>query len=114
MTNDPASLDRTFHALADPTRRAAIERLSAGPKPVTDLFAPQSIARPTMLQHVRVLESCGLIRSETVGRLRLCHLNRPALHVVSDWLDVQRAAWDARLDRFDAYVVGLQQEEQPS
>jgi DNA-binding transcriptional ArsR family regulator len=114
MTNSLPSLDHTFQALADPARREAVERLCAGPKPVTDLFVPRPMSRPTMLQHARVLEACGLIRSEKVGRQRICHINRPALRVVSDWLDAQRAAWDARLDRFDAYVIDLHGKEQQS
>ena len=78
---------------------------------VTNLFRPLAISRPTMLQHVRVLETSGLIRSEKVGRQRICHLNRPALRIVSDWLDAQRAVWETRLDRFDAYVIALHEEE---
>ena len=114
MTNSCPALDRTFHALADPARRLAVERLGTGPKPVTDLFAPNGLSRPTMLQHVRVLEACGLIRSEKVGRQRICRLNPPALRIVADWLDAQRAAWEARMNRFDAYVIALHGEEQSS
>jgi len=88
-----------------------VSRLCSGPKSVTDLFAPLPISRPTMLQHVRVLEQSGLIVTEKVGRVRLCHLNRPALAQVTDWLAARRAEWEARMDRFDAYVMQLQAEE---
>lgn len=113
MTNSSAALDQTFHALADPARRDAVARLCEGPKSVTDLFVPLPISRPTMLQHVRVLEESGLIRTEKVGRVRLCHLNRPALRAVSDWLDARRLVWEARFDQFDAYVATLTEEETP-
>jgi DNA-binding transcriptional ArsR family regulator len=93
MTYNTA-LDRVFHALADPTRRGAIERLGAGPAAVTDLFGAHGIARLTMLQHGRVLEQSGLIRTQEVGRRRICHLNRPAPRMVHGWLDAQRALWD--------------------
>jgi len=112
MTNSSLALDLSFRALADPARRDAVARLCSGPKSVTDLFAPLPIARPTMLQHVRVLEESGLIRTEKVGRVRLCHLNQPALRSVSDWLDARRLVWEARFDQFDAYVATLTEEEE--
>jgi DNA-binding transcriptional ArsR family regulator len=111
MTNNVALLDLCFHALADPSRRAAVARLADGPKSVTELFAPQSLSRPTMLQHVRVLEESGLITTQKAGRVRLCHLNRPRLSLVANWLDAQRSQWEARLDQFDAYVATMKEEE---
>jgi DNA-binding transcriptional ArsR family regulator len=94
VTNRRAALDHVFHALADPARRDAVARLASGPKSVTELFAPRSLSRPSMLQHVRVLETSGLVRSEKIGRVRLCHLNRPALGWVTDWLGAHVATMD--------------------
>lgn len=92
-------LDRVFRALADTTRRAMVERLIRGPATVGELAAPLAMSLPAVLQHLRVLQDCGLVRSEKVGRTRTCHLSTDRLRDAEDWLHRQRTAWESRLDR---------------
>src|SRR5262247_3317879 len=101
-------LDHVFHALSDPTRRAIVQRLIRGPASVSELARPFAMAMPSLLQHLRVLEESRLIRSEKVGRVRTCAMQPAALELAQGWLDEQRAIWESRLDRFDAYVTHLQ------
>jgi len=107
MTNNCAALDRVFHALADPTRRAIVQRLCRGPASVGELAKPLSMALPTVLQHLQVLESSRLIRSEKAGRVRTCHLEPRAFSTVEHWIGRQRIVWEQRLDRMEAYVKTL-------
>ncbi len=104
-------LDRTFHALADPTRRAVIERLGRGPASVSELAEPFAMALPSFLQHVTVLEKSGLIRTAKRGRTRTCELVREPLTEMSDWLDRQRTLWTRRLDQLDNYLLTLKDGE---
>ena len=98
MPNQSASLDRVFQALADPTRREIVERLIHGPTSVSELAAPLAMSLPAVLQHLAVLEGCGLIGSEKVGRVRTCHLEPTAIRNAESWLGQQRLAWERRLD----------------
>ena len=82
MTNHSTALDRVFHALADPTRRAIVARLCRGPASVSELAKPLSMALPTVLQHLQVLEQSRLIRSEKAGRVRTCHLDPVAFATI--------------------------------
>jgi DNA-binding transcriptional ArsR family regulator len=107
MTNNSAALDRLFHALADPTRRAIVARLCRGPASVSELAKPLSMALPTVLQHLQVLELSRLIRSEKTGRVRTCHLEPIAFSTVEQWIGRQRVVWEQRLDRMEAYVKTL-------
>lgn len=102
-----ARLNRVFHGLADPTRLAVVERLSRGPVPVSELAADFSMALPSFLQHLRVLEDCGLVRSSKRGRVRTCRLAPRPLHLAQSWLQRQRAHWNRRLDQLDAYLIDL-------
>jgi len=111
MPNQNAHLDRVFQALSDPTRRAIVGRLSRGPASVSELARPFAMAMPSLLQHLQVLEGCRLIRSEKVGRVRTCELQPSALGVAVDWIAEQRAIWEGRLDRMEAYVATLQTKE---
>jgi DNA-binding transcriptional ArsR family regulator len=111
MPNQHAELDRVFHALSDPTRRAIVRRLSRGPASVSELARPFSMAMPSLLQHLAVLEASRLIRSEKVGRVRTCEMQPAALGVAADWIEEQRAIWAGRLDRMEAYVRSLQGKE---
>lgn len=114
MTNQqthPSSLDRMFHALADPSRRAVVERLVRGPATVGELAKPLDMAMPTVLQHLRVLESSGLIHTEKAGRVRTCRLEPHALATAQGWIDQMRAEWEARLDRLDTYLQTLQESD---
>lgn len=112
MVTAPA-LDQVFHALADPTRRAVVERLGRGPQTVSELAEPFGMALPSFLQHVRTLERAGLIRSTKRGRVRLCELAPATLDRVERWLSRQRAVWERRLDQLDATLYQLHRQEQP-
>jgi DNA-binding transcriptional ArsR family regulator len=107
MANNSAALDRVFHALADPTRRAIVARLCRGPASVSELAKPLSMALPTVLQHLQVLEASRLIRSEKAGRVRTCHLEPIAFASIEHWIGRRRIVWEARLDRMEAYIKTL-------
>jgi len=92
-------LDSFFSALADPTRRAVIERLTTGPAPVKELHAPHDMALPTFLKHLSKLEEAGLVRTEKKGRVRTVHIEAAPLAQAEDWLSKQRKLWEGRLDR---------------
>jgi DNA-binding transcriptional ArsR family regulator len=99
VTNHRGTLDLAFHALADPSRRLMVERLIDGPATVSQLAAPLEMALPTVLQHLRVLEGSGLVRSSKVGRVRTCTVDTTALRAVEHWISEQRTTWERRLDR---------------
>jgi DNA-binding transcriptional ArsR family regulator len=111
MPNQSAQLDQVFHALADPTRRAVVRRLGSGAAAVTELARPFEMALPSFLQHLRVLEDSGLVRSHKQGRVRTYELRPKALEPVRGWLDEQRSLWEQRLDQLDAYVLSLTEKE---
>ena len=92
-------VDEVFRALGDPTRRDLVERLSGGPATVSQLAQPLDMSLSAVVQHLTVLESCGLIRSGKVGRTRTCRLEPVGLRLAEDWFAGQRAAWERRLDR---------------
>jgi DNA-binding transcriptional ArsR family regulator len=100
-------LTAVFRGLADPTRRAVIERLSRGPAAVTELAQPFAMALPSFTQHLCVLEDCGLVTSQKVGRVRTYQLVPTSLARADAWLNRQRAHWTARLDQLDAELVTL-------
>lgn len=108
MTNQSVQLDRVFLALADPTRRAVLKRLGGGPTSVSELAEPFDMALPSFLQHLNVLEGCGLVRSTKVGRVRTYQVVDKQLKVAEDWLSKQRSLWEQRLDQFDEYVKNLE------
>lgn len=97
MLNDHLDLDATFLALADPTRRGLVERLARGPASVSDLARPLPMSLPAVMQHIAVLESAGLVRSEKIGRVRTCRLEAARLSEVEAWIGRQRQEWNARL-----------------
>jgi len=103
-------LDRAFQALADPTRRAMVERLTQGPASVSELKRPLAMSLPAVMQHLAVLESSGLILSEKVGRVRTCRINLPALAEAEQWIADRRLEWERRLDRLDDYLKTLNSE----
>lgn len=104
-------LDRVFHALADPSRRRMVIRLVAGPATVSELAQPLTMAMPTVLQHLKVLEESGLVVSEKQGRVRTCRIEPEPMDKVQGWLAEQRAIWEARFDRLDAYLAEVQAAE---
>jgi DNA-binding transcriptional ArsR family regulator len=105
MLNQSAALDRMFHALSDPTRRAVVARLAAGPASVSDLARPLSMSLPAVVQHLQVLETAGLIATEKAGRVRTCRMAPDALATAERWLSDCRNEWEARLDRLEAYLA---------
>jgi DNA-binding transcriptional ArsR family regulator len=109
-----AALDDVFHALANPTRRKVLERLSAGPASVSDLAAPFGMQLPSFVQHLSVLERSRLVRSRKRGRVRTYEIAPERFQVVENWLAARRRLWEARLDRFDRYVTHLRNKESES
>ena len=101
MTNQ---LDTFFGAMADPTRRAVIERLASGPASVSELHAPHQMALPTFMRHLRVLEDTGIVRSIKKGRVRTCHIEAAPLIEAQGWLAWQREIWESRLDQLEAFA----------
>ena len=104
-------VDQIFRALSDPTRRNVLERLTTRPASVSELAAPYKMALPSFVEHLKVLETSGLVRSHKAGRVRTYELAADQLKLAEDWLGRQRNVWARRLDRFDAYVMSLKEEE---
>ncbi len=104
MPNQTIALDNVFHALADPTRRAVLKRLSTGPAPVSELAAPFAMALPSFMQHLDVLEKCVLVRSQKTGRVRIYQLIPQRLKTAEQWMLDQRHLWERRLDQLDNYL----------
>jgi DNA-binding transcriptional ArsR family regulator len=106
MLNYQASpLDRLFHALAEPTRRMMVERLSRGPASVSELAKPFAMSLPAIVQHLQVLEASGLVKSDKVGRVRTCRIEPKALQTAERWINERRATWERRLDRLGAFLA---------
>jgi DNA-binding transcriptional ArsR family regulator len=106
VPNQLGSLDQVFQALADPTRRSMVERLVRGPASVTELARPQAMSLPAAMQHLQVLQACGLVRSEKTGRVRTCRIEPEALRAAEAWIAAQRTSWESRLDRLGEYLAG--------
>ena len=94
-----SQLDQVFQALADPTRRRVVERLTRGPASVSELAKPLDMTLSAVVQHLAVLETSGLVRSEKVGRVRTCRVEPAALRLAEQWITDRRATWERRLDR---------------
>ena len=105
MLNQSDSVQRVFHALADPTRLALFERLSEGPASVSELARPLPMSLPAVLQHLTVLEADGLVHSEKVGRVRTCRVEPAALRTAGDWVAERRAMCERNLDRLGDYLA---------
>ena len=101
--------NQIFHALADPTRRAVIERLSHGSATVSQLARPFVMAMPSFVQHLGVLEKSGLVHSKKTGRVRTYHLEPETIQQVEHWLSTQRRIWETRLDQLDSYLLQINQ-----
>jgi len=99
MLDQTIDLDRTFQALADKSRRIMVERLTLGPASVSQLAEPLAMSLAAVLQHVQVLESCGLVKTEKVGRTRTCRIEPAAMTAVEEWITDRRRGWEDRLDR---------------
>jgi DNA-binding transcriptional ArsR family regulator len=107
MLNQSSGLDRLFHALSDPARRAIVERLARGPAPVSELARPLPMSLPAAMQHLAVLEAAGLVRSRKVGRVRTCAIEPRALGRAERWIEARRGEWERRLDRLGRYLETL-------
>ena len=103
----PQPLDLMFQALSDPTRRHMVERLSRGPATVSELAAPFEMSLPAVVQHLKVLEHSGLVKTEKVGRVRTCTIDTGALSLAEQWINDRRVGWEKRLDRLGAFLDGL-------
>jgi len=112
MLNQSRPLDRVFHALADPGRRAMVERLVRGPASVSEPAAPLDMSLPAVLQHLAVLESSGLVRSEKAGRVRTCRIETAVLRTAEEWIADRRTAWERRLDRLGDYLARTGRDQQ--
>jgi DNA-binding transcriptional ArsR family regulator len=111
MANQSTQLDHVFGALSDATRRAIVMRLCEGEASVGELAKPFEMALPSLMKHIHILESSGLVTSEKIGRVRTCSLRNGALETIEDWLAAQRELWERRFDRLEAYVGKLKREE---
>jgi DNA-binding transcriptional ArsR family regulator len=107
MLNQSSSLDLAFQALADPTRRAMIARLSQGPASVSEMARPLSMSLPAVMQHLAILEASGLVMSQKVGRVRTCRIEPHALSLAEEWINARRSEWTHRLDRLGDYLEEL-------
>jgi len=99
MPGQKAKIDRVFHALGDPTRRAILERLTKAPVSVSHLAQPLGLTLAAVVQHLQVLEASGLVRTEKVGRVRTCRIEPAGFSVARQWIDDRRTLWERRLDR---------------
>ena len=104
MPNHQGSLDQVFQALADPTRRAIVQRLITGPASVSELARPLAMSLPAVMQHLQALQACGLVRTAKAGRVRTCTIDPGGLRLAETWLQTQRTAWEHRLDRLQDYL----------
>ncbi|WP_308121441.1 ArsR/SmtB family transcription factor [Paractinoplanes bogorensis] len=104
MLNHSPSLDLMFAALADGSRRNMVDRLSRGPATVKQLAEPLAMSLPAVMQHLRVLEESGLVRSQKTGRVRTCYLEPAALNAAEQWIAERRAGWLSRLDRLGDFL----------
>ncbi|MEP7273690.1 MAG: metalloregulator ArsR/SmtB family transcription factor [Acidobacteriota bacterium] len=95
----PVNIDRVFHALGDPTRRAILDQLSEGPLSVSALATPLEITLTAVGQHLQVLEESGLVRTQKVGRVRTCGIETAGFSVLEQWIENHRSLWERRLDR---------------
>ena len=105
MLNQHSSLDLMFQALADPTRRQMVERLSRGAASVSELAQPFAMSLPAVVQHLQVLEASGLVRSAKVGRVRTCSIDSGALSLAEKWINDRRTSWERRFDRLGAFLA---------
>jgi DNA-binding transcriptional ArsR family regulator len=107
-----SSLNHTFAALADPTRRAIVSRLAGGGAAVSDLAMPFDMSLPAISKHLRVLQDAGLLRKTKQGRQQICSLDSRRLEHASEWLARYREYWEGQLDRFAAHVESEHKQEE--
>jgi len=105
MRRGKVNIDRVFHALGDPTRRAIVERLSGGPISVSQLAKPLAITLAAVVQHLQILETSGLVHTEKVGRTRTCRIETEGLSAAEQWIADRRTEWERRLDRLAEFLA---------
>jgi DNA-binding transcriptional ArsR family regulator len=105
-------LDKTFAALADPARRAMVERLVAGPASVSELAKPLPMSLPAVMLHLKVLEQSGLVTSEKLGRVRTCRIEPRMLSQAENWVAERRQMWERNLDRLGAWLDDTKPEDE--
>ncbi|MDQ0558531.1 DNA-binding transcriptional ArsR family regulator [Rhizobium mesoamericanum] len=110
MMHESAALDRMFQALSDRSRRGMVDRLGQGPASVSELAEPLTMALPTVMKHLAVLEKSGLVRSEKSGRVRTYHLRRDALEQLQHWLAAHKAGFNQAFDRLERFLADEQSE----
>jgi DNA-binding transcriptional ArsR family regulator len=113
MDNHGDGLSGIFQAFADPTRRAVLSRLAAGPASVSDLAQPFDMALPSFMKHISCLEGVGLIVTQKQGRVRTCAIDKRAFAAAEAWLSEQRAMWEGRTDRLERFVAKIKDKERP-
>ena len=114
MPNHATNLDHVFHALADPTRRAVLRRLSSGAASTLELAGPFDMALPSFTQHLSMLEKFGLVKSKKIGRVRTYELAPQRLRAAEDWILDRRKLWERRLDQLDAYLLKMKENDDES
>ncbi len=112
MANNSEALGTIFQALSDPTRLTVIQRLGTGPASTKELARPFGMALPSFMQHLTTLENSGLIASKKIGRVRTWQIEQEQIAAVESWIMEQRALWEARTDRFTAFVEDWYEREQ--
>lgn len=113
MTQPPSPLDAMFQALADPSRRQMVDRLSRGPASVSQLAEPLAMSLPAVVQHLQVLEACGLVKTQKIGRVRSCTLDAGALSRAELWINERRTQWQKRFERLGRYLDALPDDPKP-
>jgi len=109
MHSQQLAVDRAFHALGDPTRRAIIEKLSHGPVSVSTLAEPLDMTLAAVVQHLQILEESGLVRSEKIGRVRTCQIEPKGFALVEKWIADRRALWERRFHRLGALLADAEE-----
>jgi DNA-binding transcriptional ArsR family regulator len=112
MASPKAKVDRVFHALGDPTRRAILERLGKGPVSVSQLAEPFQLTLAAVVQHLQILEESELVRTEKVGRVRTCRIEPKGFSVARQWIDDRRTVWEQRFDRLGGVLAELEKEDE--
>jgi DNA-binding transcriptional ArsR family regulator len=110
MSDDRTGIDRVFHALGDPTRRAILEALSERPQSISRLAEPLALTLAAVVQHVQLLQEAGLVATEKVGRVRVCKLDPKGLAIASGWLQNRRSLWERRLDQLGDFLAEPEEE----
>lgn len=111
MPSEALVLDQVFQALANPTRREVLSRLGRGPAAMTELAQSFKMALPSFLQHLQVLEKCGLVSSKKTGRVRVFKLESQPMLVAENWMDSHRQQWETRLDQLDNFLISVKENQ---